>query len=152
MIADLGAADQAGVYHFRAVRFGLPTGEDLDAVAGLAPEEQARALRERCVLEDDRSVDERAFNRALSLAGPILDLDVDSTCSECDAAQGVPFRIDEFLLSALRREGPLLTREVHELARAYRWSRQEILAMTRRERRQHTGLVLVAVEPGESWP
>ena len=128
LIADLGDADADGVYRFRSLRFRLPTGEDLDAIAGLTPQEQAHALRVRCVLDDDRSVDERAFDRALSLAGPILDVDLDSTCSECGATQGVPFRLDEFLLSALRREGPLLTREVHELARAYRWSRQEILA------------------------
>ena len=152
LLLDLSGCNADGVYQFRSLRFRLPTGEDVEAVAGLGTEEQALALRDRCVLEDDRSVDERGFDRALSLAGPILDLDLDSTCSECGAAQLVPFRLDDFLLSALRREGPLLAREVHALARAYRWSRREILAMTRRERRQHTGFVLAELGSGDSWP
>jgi hypothetical protein len=152
LLADLVDADGDGVYRFRSLRFRLPTGDDVQVVAGLAPDDLARALRRRCVVDDDRSLDEDALDRVLSLAGPILDMDLDSTCSECGTAQGVPFRLDEFLLSALRRESPLLTREVHELARAYRWSRHEILQMTRRERRQHAELVLAELGSGDTWP
>ena len=59
--------------------------------------------------------------------------------------------MDEFLFAALWRESALLTREVHELARAYRWSRREILEMPRRERRQHAGLVLAEAAWDGRW-
>ena len=85
------------------------------------------------------------------LVGPTLDTDLDGVCPGCGTKQAVPFRIDEFLLAALRRESALLTREVHELARAYRWSRREILEMPRRERRQHAGLVLAASAADGGW-
>ena len=86
----------------------------------------------------------------MSLVGPTLDTDLEATCSECGSEQSVPFRIDEFLLAALRRESVLLTREVHELALAYRWSRREILEIPREERRQYAGLVL-AYRPSGGW-
>ena len=85
-----------------------------------------RAMRTRCVLQQDPQHDDEIVDRAMSLVGPTLDTDLEATCSECGSEQSVPFRIDEFLLAALRRESVSLTREVHELALAYRWSRREI--------------------------
>ena len=130
------------MYRLGALRFRLPTGEDLAEAAAGGPEGVAAALRSRCVLEEDAGRGEEALDRAMSLAGPTLDADLDGVCPECGTEQSIPFRIDEFLLAALRRESALLAREVHELARAYGWSRREILEMSRRERRQHAGLVL----------
>jgi hypothetical protein len=147
----LTAGDDEGSFCFRSLRFRLPTAADLEAVAGLEPDARTHALRSRCVLDDDAAVDEALLDRVLALAGPVLDTEVESRCSECGTDQQVAFRLDEFLLSALRRELPLLTREVHELARAYRWSRHEILDMTRRERRQHAGLILADLGAGGTW-
>jgi hypothetical protein len=157
LLARLEGPDGAGVYRLGELRFRLPTGEDVAEVAGLGPEASAAALRARCVLEEGSGVAEDAtgleetLDRAMSLAGPTLDTDLDGVCPECGAGQAVPFRIDEFLFAALRRESALLTREVHELARAYRWSRREILEMPRRERRQHAGLVLAASASEGGW-
>ena len=120
-------------------------------MAGLDQESIARALRARCVLEEDPRYTDETLDRAMALVGPTLDTDLDGVCPECGAEQPVPFRIDEFLFAALWRESALLTREVHELARAYRWSRREILEMPRRERRQHAGLVLAEAAAGGSW-
>ena len=142
LLSELEGPDAGGVYRLGGFRFRLPTGEDLSEAAAHGPEGAAAALRALCVLEEDAARGEEALDRAMSLAGPTLDTDLEGVCPFCGAEQAVPFRLDEFLLAALRREGALLTREVHELARAYRWSRREILEMPRRERRQHAGLVL----------
>jgi hypothetical protein len=151
LLAELEGPDSRGVYGLDGLRFRLPTGDDLAEVACLRPEEMVAALRARCVLEEDSGVGEEVLDRALALAGPTLDTDLDGLCPECGAEQLVPFRLDEFLFAALRRESSLLTREVHELARAYRWSRREILEMPRHERRQHTGLVLSDAASDGGW-
>jgi hypothetical protein len=158
LLTALEGPDSQGVYRLGVLRFRLPTGGDLDEVAGLEPEAAAAALRARCVLEEEVGDGRQApgpeatLDRVMSLVGPTLDTDLDGICPECGAEQAVPFRIDEYLFAALRRESALLTREVHELARAYRWSRREILEMPRRERRQHAGLVLAASASDGGWP
>ena len=151
LLAALEGPDRDGVYRLGGCRFRLPTGEDVAAVSGLGPEASAAALRARCVLAEDPALAEETLDRAMSLAGPVLDTDLDGVCPECGAGQSVPFRLEEFLFAALRRESALLTREVHELARAYRWSRREILEMTRRERRQHAGLLLAEAVSDGGW-
>lgn len=150
-LEELEGPDERGVYRLGGLRFRLPTGEDLTEVAGLDEERMAAALRARCVLEEDPRHTDETLDRVMALAGPTLDTDLDGVCPECGAEQSVPFRIDEFLFSALRRESALLTREVHELARAYRWSRREILEMPRAERRQHAGLVLAEAAGDGRW-
>lgn len=157
LLAAVEGPDGHGVYRLGMLRFRLPTGEDLTEVAGLGSDASAAALRTRCVLEeqaeDGRSASEReeTLDRVMALVGPTFDTDLDGICPECGTEQAVPFRIDEFLFAALRGESALLIREVHELARAYRWSRHEILEMPRRERRQHAGLVLAASGADGGW-
>jgi hypothetical protein len=157
LLATLEGPDGHGVHRLGLLRFRLPTGEDLAEVAGLEPDASAAALRARCVLDEAAGVGREApgldapLDRAMALVGPTLDADLDGVCPECGAEQAVPFRIDEFLFAALRRERALLAREVHELARAYRWSRREILEMSRRERREQAGLVLAASGSDGGW-
>lgn len=134
---DLRGPDDDGVYRLGRLRFRLPTPNDL----AQAPASE-QALRARCVIEEDAACSEETLDRALALVGPTLDADIDSICSECGAEHAIPFRIDEFLLAALARERTLLTREIHEIARSYRWSRREILEIPRRERRQYAALVI----------
>lgn len=142
LLSELEGPDAQGVYRLGALSFRLPTGEDLAEAAARGGDGLADALRTRCVLQEDAALGEEALDRAMTLAGPTLDTDLEGVCPDCGAEQAFPFRIDEFLLAALRRESALLAREVHELARAYGWSRREILEMPRRERRRHAGLVL----------
>jgi hypothetical protein len=153
LLATLEGPDGHGVHRLGLLRFRLPTGEDLAEVAGLEPEASAAALRARCVLDEAAGGGREApgLDRAMALVGPTLDADLDGVCPECGAEQAVPFRIDEFLFAALRRERALLAREVHELAWAYRWSRREILEMSRRERREQAGLVLAASGADGGW-
>lgn len=152
LLERLEGPDGQGAYRLDGSCFRLPTGEDLAEVAVFDPEARAVALRARCVLEDDGRHPEETLDRVMALAGPTLDTDLDGLCPLCGAEQSVPFRLDRFLFAALRRERTLLTREVHELARAYRWSRREILEMPRHERRQHAGLVLAETAAAGRWP
>lgn len=151
LLEELEGPDARGVYRLKGSKFRLPTGEDLAEVASLDQEDMVAALRARCVLEKDAGHTEETLDRVMALAGPTLDTDLDGMCPECGGEQLVPFRMDEFLFAALQRERALLTREVHELARAYRWSRREILEMSRRERRQYTVLVLAEVASDGRW-
>jgi len=151
LLEELDGPDGQGAYQLGTLRFRLPTGEDLAEVAALDQENAAAALRARCVLQEDPRYTDETLDRVMALAGPTLDTDVDGVCPNCGAEQALPFRMDEFLFAALWRESALLTREVHELARAYRWSRREILEMPRRERRQHAGLVLAEAASDGRW-
>jgi hypothetical protein len=157
LLAALEGPDGHGIYRLGMLRFRLPTSEDLAMVAGLGPEASAAALRASCVLGEEVGEGREApdleeiVDRVMALAGPMLDTDLDGVCPECGAEQAVQFRIDEFLFAALRRESALLTREVHELARAYHWSRREILEMPRQERRQHASLALATSASDGDW-
>jgi hypothetical protein len=151
LLARVDGPGEQGVYSLDGSRFRLPTGADLAAVADLGSGEVERALRARCVLDQDPGHADQMLDRAMSLIGPTLDMELEAACPECGAEQDVPFRMDEFLIAALRRESALLTREVHELARAYRWSRREILEIPRAERRQYAGLVLAQATASGGW-
>ena len=139
---ELDGPDNGGMYRSGNLVFRLPRLADAADVAGLDQEDSERELRARCVVQEDPNRNDDVLDRLMSMVGPTLDSDLDSTCPECGTDQVIPFRIDEFLMAAMKRERSMLTREVHELALAYRWSRREILEMTRDERRQHTRLLL----------
>jgi hypothetical protein len=78
----------------------------------------------------------------METVAPLLSLDLPTSCPLCGAEQEVPFDLVSFFMAALIRERPLLAREVHYLARAYRWSHTEILSLPRSERRAFVALVL----------
>lgn len=151
LLDGLEGPDDTGVYRAGQLAFRIPTGEDLTEVARLGREDVGGALRTRCVVDGGGNVADAVLDRLMSLVGPVLDTDVSGVCTECEAEESIRFCIDEFLFAALRREGTLLMREVHELARAYRWSRREILEMPRHERRQYAGLVLAERAAEDSW-
>ncbi|MQX37656.1 hypothetical protein [Roseospira navarrensis] len=135
-----------------AVRFRLPTGADLAAVAGAPEAARAEALRRRCVIEGDP--DDPRLDAAMSRAGPLLDDEIEAVCAYCDTPQAFAFRLSDYLMAALARERPVLLREIHALAATYHWSRAEILAIPRGERRDHVRLIQAAApEPrrAASW-
>ncbi len=114
--------------------FRLPTGTDECAVAGLSPEQAEATLRARCVLEPGAAFDPDSINQAWELAAPLLDLELNSVCPECSAAQNVHFDIQSYLLNALLQEREQLIRDVHRLARAYGWGLNDILGLPRSQR------------------
>lgn len=141
LLAELRGPDSSGVYELGSIaRFRLPAYEDVAELRDLPPEQAERELERRCVLECKG--DTAVLDRAMELAGPRIDSDIDSRCPFCQSTQSVPFSLEQFLCTALERERAIVIREVHLLARAYHWSRTEILDMSRRDRRLHVRLVL----------
>jgi hypothetical protein len=137
------AADGFYIYRLEGgVRFRLPTPFDREAVAGLPIERASEELLRRCVL--DGGLDERrqlVTEAAMARLAPVLRMDLDAVCAECGAAQLAHFDIAAYLLRALVRERRWLYREVHTLAMQYRWSPNDILSLTREQRRTYVALV-----------
>ncbi|MEE8523594.1 MAG: hypothetical protein V3T72_06650 [Thermoanaerobaculia bacterium] len=134
--------DEDGVYRLAdAGRFRLPTLGDQRRAAGLDPAAARRMLLERCVVEGDPSAAADDLDAAMAAVGPVVDLDLDAACSECDEEQSVRFDIRSYLLAALAREKRWLIREVHYLATAYGWSLDEILGLPRDDRRAFVRLI-----------
>jgi hypothetical protein len=75
--------------------------------------------------------------------GPVLDLDLEATCPKCGALQSVRFDIQTYLLRALAYEKRFLIHEVHRIAMAYGWGHEEILSLTREDRRAFVRLIEV---------
>jgi hypothetical protein len=121
-------------------RFRLPTLADERALIGLSPATAACTLAARCLLDGEPD-DPGAILTAVERAGPLLDLELSTTCPECQAEQIVHFDIQSFLLTAILQDVPGLTREVHRIAVAYGWSLTEILELPRSQRRTHVALI-----------
>ncbi|HEV8486721.1 MAG TPA: hypothetical protein VGV87_24460, partial [Blastocatellia bacterium] len=71
----------------------------------------------------------------------LLDLDLDAVCPHCGARQTVRFDIQSYLFRALGYERQFLNHEVHCIARSYGWSYEEILSLSREDRRTFVGLI-----------
>jgi hypothetical protein len=127
-------------------RFRLPTGEDECAVLGMSPEEAEKALLERCVVGSNQDYDSEALQAAMRDIAPVLDMDMDACCPECDCKQTVHFDIQYYLLHKLMQGKRQLAYEVHRLARAYGWSLNEILGLPRSVRRMYVELVESEIE------
>jgi hypothetical protein len=124
------------------LRFRLPTGRDERAVSRLLPAESAAALLARCLVDGDAVTDNgEDIQTAMEAVGPLLNLDLGAACPECGAEQEVHFDIQSYLLGALAQDRPGLALDIHRLATAYGWSREEILSIPRGQRRAYVALV-----------
>ena len=137
-VAALNADGSATLRGGQTVR--APTAEAEAAVTGLGLEEAVAVLTERFV-EGDDPVDAETLDRVLDWLSPVVDLDLDGVCPECDTAQGIRFSIEHFLMTTLQRERPRLHREIHLLATAYGWPLEDILGLDRDERQALVALV-----------
>ncbi len=142
-------------------RFRLPTGGDLEA-AGVAarvdPGGAADLLVEQCVLEVSdregraRGVGElgpdarQAIGEAARRLDPCAETTLQLTCPACGASSTALFDVGPFLLATLGRPGEVFE-DVHRLARAYRWSEADILALPVARRRRYLELVAADREP-----
>jgi hypothetical protein len=97
---------------------------------------------ECCVRPTDLTAAEaRRVDRALGALAPRLDGEVTGTCPVCGQTVDLHFEPIGYVLAELRDAAVGLFAEVHELALAYHWPEQEILALTRRRRRSYVALV-----------
>ena len=151
----LGSADAApgvegpdadGYYRLQGARFRLPTVADLIAVDSMSADHAVRTLLDRCVAADgelpaEALPDMRTIQEAMERLAPSLDLDIEATCPNCSQSTTIAFSLESFLMQALAQERRFLTVEIHRLAAAYGWSLEEILRLSREDRRNLVRLV-----------
>ncbi|TQV87772.1 hypothetical protein [Aliikangiella coralliicola] len=77
----------------------------------------------------------------LEQVAPILDLDLDATCPDCNRQHQASFDIQSFVLQRLLNEKERLLAEVHLIALNYGWSLQEILSLPRKTRKSIADLI-----------
>jgi hypothetical protein len=70
------------------------------------------------------------------------DVSLDLNCAACAHRWQAPFDPAAFLLREVAEYAARLTTEVHQLARAYGWSEESILAMGPVRRRRYLSLVV----------
>ena len=113
------------------VRFRIPTVADL-----------LEGRLASCVIPVDLSAAEaRRVDRALEALAPRLDGDLAGTCPACGRGVDLRFEPISYVLAELRDASIGLFAHVHELAVAYHWSEQSILALDRRRRHGYVSLV-----------
>jgi hypothetical protein len=78
----------------------------------------------------------------LDEAAPLLTLDLETRCAQCEEAQVLRFDIVRYTMESLAAERPLLIRETHLIASRYGWGHDTIMALTRADRRAYAGLIL----------
>lgn len=78
----------------------------------------------------------------LDEAAPLLILDLETRCAQCEEVQVLRFDIARYTLESLAAERPLLIRETHLIASRYGWGHGTIMALTRGDRRAYAGLIL----------
>ena len=127
------------------LRFRLPTGADELRVRNLPAGDAVRELLRCCVLECPGLFSADAVQDAMEQVAPILDIDINTACPECGASARVRFDLQSYLLQSLVQERLRFWRETHVLATAYQWPLNEILGLTRSDRR-----TLVALAEAET--
>jgi hypothetical protein len=121
------------------VRLRLPTAADLLAVSSGHP---AKELSGRCI--DAAEVSPalaRRLDRALSALAPNLDDLVGGSCPGCGHQVLMRFDPLAYTLAELRQAFSGIHREAHELAAAYSWPEEAILALPRSRRQRYATLI-----------
>lgn len=140
--AERGSRDEAGWFRLgNGGRFRLPSGVDEHAVLQVPAADRETMLLRRCLVEGSPDTDLEALADAMREAAPLLDLLVEACCPECSRVQAVRFDLQHYLLARILDERRLRAWEFHRLARAYGWSRSEILDLSRSQRRLHVELI-----------
>lgn len=121
--------------------FRLPTGRDELEAIGRTTQEVESLLLLRCTDGREWPEGKAAFEALLEKVAPIIDLELVATCPECRHVQKVQFDIQTYLLGALLTERRRLLADINCIARAYSWSLDEILSLSRSDRRRLVELI-----------
>jgi len=118
-------------------RFRLPVGRDERAVVALPAAVAESTLLERCCLaETGAAPDSDRLQAALEEVAPLFEFELKGNCPECGRLHSLQFDIQTFLLSSLLQEKTRLFSEIHRLAKAYGWGLNDVLSLSRIERRR----------------
>ena len=132
--------------------FRLPTSGDEIETSGTPQTEAYAYLLEKILIdptyqsllagpETHRREVVDAVESRLNRIAPILDLEMNARCPECAVDQTVHFDLQHFFLERLFQDRRWLMREIHMIANAYGWSLENILSLSRRERKELTNLI-----------
>lgn len=137
-----------------AVSFRLPSSADLLSIEFMGDaEEDGRRILQRCVSEatlDGAPISmsalpeelQESVARAMAAADPQAEVELSLQCPGCTRHWMEIFDIESFFWTELQAWATRLLREIHQLASAYGWSEQEILALP--PLRRHIYLNLIA--------
>jgi hypothetical protein len=117
-------------------RFRLPTGKDELALAGMPPDEIESVLFQRCTQSSSWPEGQTNFEQLLEQVAPLLHLELIARCAECGHVHTVQFDIQSYVLNAIVAERRRLLLEINRIAKAYGWTLDEILSLSRSDRRQ----------------
>jgi hypothetical protein len=139
----LTRADDQGVFTLGdTLRFRLPTVRDEVEAAGLPEDGAARFLIERCLVAGSVEHDLPRVEAELERLAPLMRTELTSECPHCGTAHRIDFDLVSYAERCFKRDLTMLTREIHCLASAYRFSYNEILDMPRSVRQNLTQLLL----------
>jgi len=128
-----------------AVRFRLPTLDDLAAIHAYAsPEHAADALFAACVLQPEATETLRARDLVIARMAeldPLADPTIALACASCGARFESAFDIASFLWREIEAATKRAFREVHALASRYGWSEADLLAMNATRRQVYLDLI-----------
>lgn len=128
-----------------AIRFRLPTLDDLAAIAAdAAPERAADALLQACVVQSETTDTIGARDLAIARMAeldPLADPTIALTCDACGVQFESAFDIAGFLWREIEAATKRTFREVHVLASRYGWAEADLLAMSAARRQVYLDLI-----------
>ena len=121
--------------------FRLPTGRDELDAAGMIEGDTEAFLLDRCIEGSEWPEGKVAFEELLERVAPLIDLELVAQCPECRHVHTIQFDIQTYLLGALVGERIRLLSDINTIAATYSWSLDEILSLTRSDRRHLVQLI-----------
>jgi predicted nucleic-acid-binding protein len=82
-----------------------------------------------------------AVNKAMKTADPLIDMVFSVCCPNCGRQGSYSFDLEEYALKKLKKAQMNLIQTIHGLARHYKWTESEILAIPPRRRSQYLTLI-----------
>ncbi len=135
-------SNENGVYQLDTnISFRLPTGNDELAISGLSKNEAENNLYIGCLLTGNPKTSKEIVQQEMEKIAPVLNIDMQAICPECNHLQIVKFDIQTFFSTKLIQERTQLFNEIHALATNYHWSKSEILELPRSLRKRFFDMI-----------
>lgn len=123
------------------IKFRLPTGNDELAALGMDASGIESLLLSRSADSIALAGGRGAFEELLQQIAPLIDLELVANCPECGHVHNVQFDIQTYLLGAIVAERRRLLSDINCIAGAYSWSLDEVLSLSRTDRRLLVDLI-----------
>jgi len=83
----------------------------------------------------------QAVERALDEIDPLINLEYNITCPECQKSGNYAIKLEEWAYKKLKSYQDYLIQTIHLLAKAYHWSEEEILTLPAWRRKMYLGML-----------